>query len=495
MVLKTCADQIAPALHAIFQRSLDSGSLPTDWRQANISCVFKKGDRHNPANYRPISLTSIPCKLLEHIVCRHIFTHLDSHNILTNLNHGFRSGFSCETQLLTTTHDLLSSFDQKKQVDVAVLDFSKAFDTVPHPHLLHKLSCYGINGPLLNWLSSFLTKRSMRVVLEGTSSESTTVDSGVPQGTVLGPLLFLIHINDLPASVSSHVRLFADDCLLYREINSFSDHQSLQQDLKHLEEWANTWGMRFNASKCYILSINKTSDFFYQLDSTILKNVQSTPYLGILLSDDMKWSPHISSITKKANSTLGFLRRNLRRCPPNCRQQAYLSLIRPSLEYGAVVWDPYLKKDIEGLERVQRKASRFITGDFRSYTPGSVTRLLEKTELQPLQQRRKQLRLSLFYRVVEGTVPALPMQQFLEEQRQGRRIRAVQHSDHHSVNIVSGYARNNSRPFIVPYGRTEQFRSSFFVKTAQDWNQLEDNIVTSKSLGIFKTKIAAYKHL
>ena len=189
------------------------------------------------------------------------------------------------------------------------------------------------------------------------------------------------------------------------------------------------------------------------------------------------------------------MRRNLRRCPPNCRQQAYLSLIRPSLEYGAVVWDPYLKKDIEGLERVQRKALRFITGDFKSYTPGSVTRLLEKTELQPLQQRRKQLRLSLFYRVVEGTVPALPMQQFLEEQRQGRRIRAVQHSDHHSVNIVSGYARNNSRPFIVPYGRTEQFRSSFFVKTAQDWNQLEDNIVTSKSLGIFKTKIAAYKHL
>ncbi|XP_070206189.1 uncharacterized protein [Littorina saxatilis] len=242
-------------------------------------------------------------------------------------------------------------------------------------------------------------------------------------GTMLGPLLFLVHINDLTASVSSHVRLFADDCLLYREINSFTDHQSLQQDLRHLEEWAVTWGMRFNASKCYILSINKSSDFYYQLDNSILQNVRSTPYLGIRLSDDMKWIPHISSITKKANCTLGFLRRNLQRCPPRCRQQAYLSLVRPLLEYGAVVWDPYLKKDIDCIERVQRKALRFITGDFRSSTPGSVTRLLEKTGLQPLQQRRQQLRLTFFYRVVEGLVPALPSHQFLTEQKQGRKIR------------------------------------------------------------------------
>ncbi|KAK7105620.1 uncharacterized protein [Littorina saxatilis] len=252
--------------------------------------------------------------------------------------------------------------------------------------------------------------------------------------------------------------------------------------------------MRFNASKCYILSINKSSDFYYQLDNSILQNVRSTPYLGILLSDDMKWSPHISSITKKANCTLGFLRRNLQRCPPRCRQQAYLSLVRPLLEYGAVVWDPYLKKDIDCIERVQRKASRFITGDFRSSTPGSVTRLLEKTGLQPLQQRRQQLRLTFFYRVVEGLVPALPSHQFLTEQKQGRKIRPVRHPDHHTSNIVSQFSRNNSRPYSVPQGRTDQFRNSFFVKTAQDWNLLEDNTVTSKSIGIFKAKLAAVHH-
>ena len=229
----------------IFQRSLDTGRLPKDWLSANISSAYKKGDSHLAENYRPISLTSVSCKILEHI-CRHLLNHLEK-NILTKLNHGFRSGFSCETQLLTTTFNLFNSFEREKQTDVAILDFSKAFDTVQHKKLLHKLSLCGITGPLHAWLSNFLTQRSMRVVIEGACSESTTLDSGVPQGSVLGPILFLCHINDLPSSVSSQVRLFVDDCLLYREINTFKDHLTLQQDLKQLEVWADTWGMRFNA--------------------------------------------------------------------------------------------------------------------------------------------------------------------------------------------------------------------------------------------------------
>ena len=146
----------------------------------------------------------------------------------------------------------------------------------------------------------------MRVVIKGACSESTTMDSGVPQGTVLGPILFLCHINDLSSSVSSQVRQFADDCLLYREINT------LQQDLKQLKVWADTWGMRFNTSKCYLLSIKEKSNFHYTLNSTILKHVTNNPYLGILFSQDLKWGDYIAKICKKANSTVGFLRRNLR---------------------------------------------------------------------------------------------------------------------------------------------------------------------------------------
>ena len=240
-ILKILADDIAPILTTIFQTSLDTGRLPQDWLRANISCAYKKGDRHTPSNYRLISLTSVCCKLLQHIVYRHIMSHLEQQKILTNLNHGFRSVFSTETHLLTTTNDLLMSFDKDKQVDMAILDFSKAFDTEPYDRLLHKLTSYGVTGTLHTWLTCFLTERTMQVVVEGTSSSATTVDSGVPQGTVLGLLLFLCHINDLPKAVKSQVRLYADDCLIYREINVFKDHHTLQEDLK---SWATSWALQ-----------------------------------------------------------------------------------------------------------------------------------------------------------------------------------------------------------------------------------------------------------
>ena len=277
MILKTCADAIAPALTCIYRRSIQ----PADWRSASISAVFKKGDRNKAENYRSVSLTSVACKLLEHIICRHLRNHLERHNILTDRNHGFRSGYSCETQLITTLHDLFDSYDARKQTDVVILDFSKAFDTVPHNKLLHKLDHYGIRGPIHKWLTNFLTKRKMRVVLEGEASGKATVDSGVPQGTVLGPLFFLCHINDLPEAVKSKVRLFADDCLLYRKINTPQDHITLQEDLRHLEDWAKKWGMHFNAQKCYILSSKSKSTHMYSLNGVFLKQVQQHPFLGV----------------------------------------------------------------------------------------------------------------------------------------------------------------------------------------------------------------------
>jgi hypothetical protein len=222
---------------------------------------------------------------------------------------------------------MLQSFDKGKQVDIGILDFSKAFDTVPHDRLLHKIDQYGIRGLLHTWLTSFLTERKMRVALEGEYSNEATVDSGVPHETVLGPMLFLCHINDLPNSVKSSVRLFADDCLLYREINNENDNTTIQNDLKNLEKWASDWGMRFNAKKCYILiSMKKKSHHSYTLNNQILEQVPSNPYLGLQIVEDLKWKEHINNTCKKASSTLGFLRRNLQHCPRECRITAYKSL-------------------------------------------------------------------------------------------------------------------------------------------------------------------------
>ena len=479
-VLKECAAELAPAIAILFQQSLNRGILPEAWTSANISPVFKKGDRHRAENYRPVSLTSVLSKLLEHIVCSNMLKHLTKNKVLTDLNHGFRSGFSCETQLAVTLDELTRNHDKGFQTDVAILDFSKAFDTVPHDKLLHKLEAYGIRGSLLDWVRNFLTGRKMKVVVDGEQSEEAEVLSGVPQGTVLGPLLFLCHINDLPDCVSSIVRLFADDCLLYRTIKTQADHIALQEDLNKLEEWANKWGMKFNASKCYILSINQKSSHYYQLNNTFLQEVEDNPYLGLTISNDLSWSKQIDKTAKKASSSLGFIRRNLSRCPKETRLQAYLSLVRSLLEYGAVIWDPSSKQEIKKLERIQRQSARFVNRDYRSREKGCMTKMLKDLELPTLQQRRKELRLSLLYKISEESVQGIPRDTYLQKVREKRNITATKKFDDYvHKNMVANYVTNNSKCYKIPpcNNPAGPYSQSFFPRTVTEWNKLNDKTV------------------
>ena len=209
-----------------------------DWLSANVSPIFKKGDRGLASNYRSVSLTCVCCKLMENILVRHMLRHFDDENIISDKQHGFRKGHSCETQLITIVNDLLASADVGNRVDIAILDFSKAFDMVSHRRLMSKLDHYGIRGNIHKWISSFLNNRNQKVVIDGYSSDTISVDSGVPRGSVLGPILFLVFINDLPDLVKSKCRLFADDCLVYNEIAILNDFLQLQKDLKLLENWA-----------------------------------------------------------------------------------------------------------------------------------------------------------------------------------------------------------------------------------------------------------------
>ena len=222
--------------------------------------LFKKNDRSLAFNYRTVSLTCVPYKLLEHIVhvCSNIMAHLDEYKLLSDRQHAFRKGHNCETQLTTLIHDWAKILDNRGLADTFILDFEKAFDTPPHELLKSTLFSYGIGGKTLKWTDSFLCFR--RVVVNGVKSDWAPVLSGVPQGTVLGPLLFSLYINDISSDIEPEIRLFADDCICYREIKDEEDTMKLQRDIDQLGSWARKWGMRFPPVKCNMIAADKKTD-------------------------------------------------------------------------------------------------------------------------------------------------------------------------------------------------------------------------------------------
>jgi hypothetical protein len=366
-LLHDYATEIGPMLHYIFQQSYVTGQLPDDWRKANVTGIYKKGTKSNPENYRPVSLTCISCKIMEHIVLSHMSKHLAANNIIVENQHGFRQKRSCETQLIEAVHDWAECLNRSGQTDVLMLDFSKAFDKVPHHRLAAKLHHCGIRGRTLKWIQGFLADRKQRVNINGQCSSWVPVQSGVPQGSVLGPTLFLIYINDIADGIRSNIRLFADDSILYREIKGPEDHQVLQQDLQTIFSWADRWQMAFNASKCQQLTITRKrnpSDFNYTVSKQVIQQVASHKYLGVTISSDLTFKEHITNIRSKAGSTLGIIRRNLGPCSQEVKLKAYQSLVRPQLEYAAAAWSPHTSRDIKSLETVQRQAVRFICGKF-----------------------------------------------------------------------------------------------------------------------------------
>ena len=470
-VLKELAEELSPVITAICCQSLESGILPVDWTEAIISPIYKKGNVHLALNYRPVSLTSVISKTMEHIICKHILNHLDTYHILSVFQHGFRKTHSCESQLLITVNDFLHSYDKKIQTDAAILDFSRAFDTVPHERLLRKLDHYGITGNVKTWIRSFLCHRQMRVAVDGEFSPKANVASGVPQGTVLGPLLFLLFINDLPLQVSlgTAVRLFADDCLVYREVGTAEDQAILQKDLAALESWSTKWGMRFNPSKCDTMTIDRSRSSLsrqYSLCGVTLKEVEQAKYLGIIINNKLQWGSHVDSVAGRASNTLNFLRRNLKYCPKQAKQTAYFSLVRSAMEYGAAVWDPYLQKDKDKLEKVNRRAARFVANNYEQCS--SVTTILKKLGWQSLEHRRQNQRLTMMYKIVHNLV-AVPTTLLIPADSRTR----MQHQYKYRAMSTS----------------TSQHKNSFFPRTIPQWNILNQDIADSPSLDAFKNRL------
>jgi hypothetical protein len=467
-ILKECSVELAPLLAALFNQSIATGELPNDWTTANVTPVFKKGNKSDPSNYRSISLTSVLCKSLEHVIHRHIMFHLERHHVLTDCQHGFRKNIGCDTQLLITVDDIAKSIEKGKQIDAILLDFSKAFDRVPHQRLLLKLKHYGITGNIYNWIASFLTARTQKVVLEGECSTSAQVLSGVPQGTVLGPLLFLLYVNDIPSYVSSKIRLFADDGLLYREVKSPSDAASLQSDLDALCRWESEWEMKFNSDKCFIMHMTTKKNpaiHTYKLNDKPLQTTSSHPYLGLTLSSDCSWSSHINQITTKAKQTTGIIRRNFKSCSREVKSRLYQSLVRPKLEFGVCGWAPFTEAEKKQLEGTQRYAARMCCNNYTR--DASVTAMLHDLGWPILEERRTIARLSMLYKITHGLVE-------------------VQHD---LIPQSRSHRRSHQYSFHRVHAKTKVYSTSFYPSTIPHWNNLPECIISIPKLEHFKTAI------
>ena len=293
-LLKTAAEHISVPLSHLFNQFLSIGTLPFDWVSANIVPIHKRNDKHVPGNYRPISLTSVVIKVFEHILHRYLVSALESHHLLSSSQSGFRAKRSTVSLLVDAVDDWSLCLEQRGTVHCLLLDFAKAFDSVPHERLLLKLSSLGIHGDILKWLRFFLTQRKQHVVINGAYSDWANVTSGVPRGTVLGPLLFLLYVNDLDSVVKcSTVKLFADDVLLYASVRSTKDCSALQDDLAAIFHWTNRWQLRLNPNKCEALAItNKRIQltYTYRIDQQTIFWRDSVKYLGLHVHSKLSWS-------------------------------------------------------------------------------------------------------------------------------------------------------------------------------------------------------------
>ena len=473
--LKDFSTDIAPILQVIFNRSLHTGELPTSWLSANVAAVFKKGERCKASNYRPVSLTCITCKILEHIVVSNIMKHLEKHKALVDvqqLQHGFRKGRSCETQLIHFIEELARDAQGGGQTDAIVMDFSKAFDKVSHPRLLYKLKGFGIDGQVHAWIKNFLVHRVQRVVVDGEKSEEVDVKSGVPQGTVLGPILFLLFINDMPEHPRhSKIRLFADDCVIYRKIATEDDCDLLQEDLKSLEKWEETWKMEFNPSKCFSLNVTRKRNKLtrkYTLRGSVLQNVDRTEYLGVTIQSDLRWNSHIDKIVNKANRNLGMIRRNIKTNCSKAKERAFNSLVRPNLEYACSAWDPTLACHIDRIQAVQRRGARYVCN--RYHNTSSPTSMLQALKWEPLASRRIKLKLCIFFKIHYKQIDVkFPPYVHLATER-SRRAHSATYSEIQC--------------------QTDYYQDSFFPSTISAWNSLSPAAAEATSLDLFKARLS-----
>ncbi len=473
-VLKELQEQLLLPFTKLFQKSIDEGYLPSIWKDANVTPIFKnKGDKSLPSNYRPVSLTSIICKILETIIKDEVLDHLKRNNLLYKYQHAFVGERSCSTQILEAVNNWTSFLEQGDTVDTIYLDFAKAFDSVPHQRLLKKIKALGIEGKVLDWIAAFLSDRRQRVIVNGCASDWSDVASGVPQGSVIGPILFIIFINDMPNQITNFISLFADDAKLYGKSSTQAQRRGLQDDLNTLQQWSDTWKLSFNPNKCTALHLgrNNLQQNYVMLSpsgAVTLENTTCEKDLGVLIDNELTFDNHISTAVKKANTKLAMIRRTFTFMDKKMLTQLYTSLVRPILEYGNVIWSPHLQRHIRQIEGVQHRATKMLS---------SLANL-------DYVERLKELNLpTLSYRRMRGDV--------IEMFKYCHKKYSVSEKPFTLVSDINNASVTRDHGFKIRKEKnTSSIRPRFFSnRVANTWNALPASIVNAPSLDAFKNQL------
>jgi Reverse transcriptase (RNA-dependent DNA polymerase) len=401
-LLKETANEIARPLRLIFTRSLDSNDIPSDWKRAVVTPIYKSGTRTDPGNYRPVSLTSVPCKLLESIIEDEISRHLEENKLISESQHGFMRGWSCATNIIEFMEIVTRAVDRGESVDIFYLNFSKAFDKVPRERLLVKLKAKGVSGKLADWLRNWLSGRVQTVKVRNSESGEQDVESGVPQGTVLGPCLFKVHIDDIDEVVKQLVDLlskFADDTKGAKIIRSMQDAALLQEALNKLCEWARTWGMQFNEKKCKIMHVGRNNPKYeYFMNGTKLCVVEEEKDVGVIIHRSLKPARQCERAAAIATGVLMQLVKCFHYRDRHVFLKLYTQYVRPHLEFATPAWSPWLQSDIQVLEKVQEKAVKMITG----LTGKDYLSRCKELGIETLKERRHIQDMAQVYKLVHG---------------------------------------------------------------------------------------------
>ena len=470
-LLKRIISVVSDPVCRLFQAFMSVGKIPSEWKSAVITPLYKKGVSSDPSNYRPVSLTSVFSKLMERVVVLDMIRYFQLNNLINKQQHGFIKKRCTATNLLESLSDWTLNIENGRRQAVAYIDFAKAFDSVCHSKLLLKLKQYGVCGSLLEWIGSFLTGRTQQTRVGNTLSDVNVIISGVVQGSCLGPTLFLIYINDLVDVFSGGVivKLYADDVKLYSScVANVNDIDlELQNNLDKLYKWAHDWQLPISYAKCNVLEIGKPGRAQFRLDSRTVAPIEEVNDLGVTIDSNLKFSIHVNRIVSKAHRRANLILRCFVSRDLSSLVRAFNVYVRPILEYCSVVWNPYLLKDIVAIEKVQRR----FTKRLRGMSTLTYYQRLVKLGLESLELRRIRADLVFAYKVIFGLTDVDGENLFMLRDSNSRR--------RHCYQLYLPYCKSNTR------------YNYFYHRVGRIWNALPQDEVVFTSLCRFRETLTA----